>query len=147
MERMRDEARQLWYQGGEGGEQQWRSTAQQGRGGDRDMSGHALTVLQRGWWNRLVAAEDVWRKFARLPEVGEAEEVKAQCALSTLRTLLRDYEASVQLLVRTKPVRGRGHRGVYHFPASLGQGHEGGWDSAARRRGGEIPPVAAGRAC
>ena len=54
------------------------------------MLGDALTALQQVWWNRLVTAEDVWRKHAGEPVVGEAGEAKAQCALSTLRNLLRD---------------------------------------------------------
>ena len=47
----------------------------------------------------LVVLEDVWRKHAGEPVVGEAGEAKAQCALSTLRNLLRDEEPPAKLLV------------------------------------------------
>ena len=46
--------------------------------------------------------------------MGEAGEAKAQCALSTLRNLLRDEEAPVKLLVDNQ-CRG-GVAGQYHFP-------------------------------
>ena len=111
---MRDKACEHGYQGGEGGEQRWRSTALQGTGGDRDMLGHALMALQQVWWNKLVAVEDMWRKHAGEPVVGEAGEAKAQCALSTLRNLLRDEKAPVKLLVDHQ-CRG-GVAGQYHRP-------------------------------
>ena len=45
--------------------------------------------------------------------MGEAGEAKAQCALSTLRNLLRDEEASVDLLVKNQT--SGGVVGQYHF--------------------------------
>ena len=111
---MRYQACEHGYEGGEGGEQRWISTALRGTGEDRDMSGNALTALQRVKWNNLLAMEDVWRRRAGVPVVGEAGEAKAQCALSTLRNLLRDEEASVDLLVENQTRGGVGRH--YHFP-------------------------------
>ena len=43
---------------------------------------------------------------------GEAREAKGQCALSTLRNLLRDEEAPVKLLVENRCAQWRGGRAV-----------------------------------
>ena len=102
------------YMDGEGGEQRWKSTARRGSGEDRDMSGDALTAWQREKWKQLLVAEDMWRTWAGVTVVGEEGVAKAQCALSTLRNLLRNEEASVEVLVEHQA--GGAWKGQYHFP-------------------------------
>ena len=46
--------------------------------------------------------------------MGEEGVAKAQCALSTLRNLLRNEEASVEVLVEHQA--GGAWKGQYHFP-------------------------------
>ena len=110
----RRQAAEHGYVRGEGGDQRWRSTELRGTGEDRDMSGDALTAWQRGAWKQLLEVEDMWQRRAGVPLVGEAGEAKAQCALSTLRNLLRDEEAPVELLVENQA--SGGGIGHYHFP-------------------------------
>ena len=63
---------------------------------------------------QLLGAEDMWRTRAGVTVVGEAGVAKVQCALSTLRNLLRDEEASVEVLVKHQ--FGGAGTGQYHFP-------------------------------
>ena len=57
------------------------------------MSGDALMVWQRvDQWRVLLSAEDRWRQVSGVEEAGEDGVGKAQCALSTLRNMLRDEE-------------------------------------------------------
>ena len=75
--------------------QRWESTAEKGVGVDRDMSEDALMEWQRGRWRLLLKAEDRWRWWAGVAAVGEDGVGKAQCALSTLRNMLRSEKQSV----------------------------------------------------
>ena len=61
------------YRDGEGGKQTWESTARRGSGEDRDMMGDALTAWQREKWKQLLETEDMWRWWAGVTLVGEAQ--------------------------------------------------------------------------
>ena len=75
--REKAQAAEHGYVDGEGGEQRWRSPALRGSGEDRNMSGGALTAWQRGEWKQVLEVEDMWRRQAGVPMVGEAGEAKA----------------------------------------------------------------------
>ena len=79
------------------------------------MSGEALTVWQRDRWGLLMEAEDRWRRVSGVEAVGEDGVGKAQCALSTLRNMLRDEKQSVQVLMDNQVGVG-GCKKQYHFP-------------------------------
>ena len=79
------------------------------------MSGDALTEWQRDRWRQLVKAEDSWRWWAGVAAVGEDGMEKAQCALSTLRTMLRSEKQSVQVLIDNQ-VGAKGWENQYHYP-------------------------------
>ena len=62
-------------------------------------------------------AEDSWRWWAGVAVVGLGEEGvgKAQCALSTLRNMLRSEKESAQVLIDNQ-VGAKGWENQYHYP-------------------------------